>query len=126
VKKTPYKSFVNVDAGFNTLARPIMYDAYHRIIVLGKKEREETYDVAGNVCESGDILGKDRKLPKVSRGDVLAILDAGAYGFSMASEYNSQPLPAEVLVRGGKTELIRKRRTYEDLLGSQIVPEDLK
>ena len=94
--------------------------------ILGKEGEEENYDVAGNICESGDILGKERRLPKVSRGDVLAILDAGAYGFSMASEYNANPLPAEVLVRGRKAELIRKRRTYEDLLTGQVIPKDLK
>jgi len=125
VKKTPYKNFINVDCGFNTLARPALYDAYHRMRILGKEGEGENYDVAGNICESGDILGKERKLPKASRGDVLIILDAGAYGFSMASEYNAHPLPAEVLVRGGKAELIRKRRTYEDLLANQLVPKDL-
>lgn len=126
VKKTPYKNFVNVDAGFNTLARPAMYDAYHRVKVLGGSGPPETYDVAGNVCESGDILARDRKLPAVSRGDVVAILDAGAYGFSMASQYNSRPLPAEVLVRSGTSELIRIRKTIEDLTEGQIIPEDLK
>lgn len=126
VKKTPYKNFVNVDAGFNTFARPAMYDAYHQVKVIGKKEAEETYDVAGNVCESGDILARDRKLPAVSRGDIIAILDTGAYGFSMASQYNSRPLPAEVLVRAGKSELIRIRKKIDDLSEGQIIPEDLK
>jgi len=126
VKKTPYKNFVNVDAGFNTLARPAMYDSFHRIKALGKKGSEETYDVAGNICESGDILGKDRKLPAVEKGDVLAVLDAGAYGFSMASQYNARPRPAEILVRENSTEIIRERETWDDLWRGEKVPEDLK
>lgn len=126
VKKTPYKNFVNVDGGFNTLARPAMYGSFHRMRVLGKNGSEETFDVAGNVCESGDILGRDKSLAGVSRGDVIAVSDAGAYCFSMASEYNSYPLPAEVLVRGGRADLIRRRRVYGDLLNNQLLPEDLK
>jgi len=126
VKKTPYKNFVNVDAGFNTLARPTLYDAYHHMTVLGKSGNEELVDVAGNVCESGDILGRDRSLPKTSVGDIISIKDCGAYGFAMASEYNSQPLPCEVLVRGGIGELIRTRRSYSDLIAEQRIPEDLK
>ena len=126
VKKTPYKNFVNVDCGFNTLVRPAMYDSFHRIKVLGKKGSEEKYDVAGNICESGDILGKDRELPAVEKGDVLAILDAGAYGFSMASKYNGRPRPAEVLVREKSTEIIRERETWDDLWAGEKVPGDLK
>ncbi|MFH1125757.1 MAG: diaminopimelate decarboxylase, partial [Candidatus Altiarchaeota archaeon] len=126
VKKTPYKNFVNVDCGFNTLARPAMYDAYHRVSVVGKKGSQETYDIAGNVCESGDILARERRLPKVKKGDLIAILDAGAYGMSMASTYNSQPLPAEVLVRGRKTGLIRERWEQDDLYWKQKIPEDLQ
>jgi len=126
VKETPAKKFANVDAGFNTLARPAMYDAFHRIHLVGKKGEDETYDIAGNICESGDILAKERMLPKIERGDVLAIHDAGAYGYSMASTYNSRPLPAEVLVRRGKAELIRERGTLEDLFRGQKIPGDLK
>jgi len=125
VKKTPYKNFVNVDCGFNTLARPVLYDSFHRIKVLGKSGKTETYDVAGNICESGDILGKDRELPAVEKGDTLAILDAGAYGFSMASKYNARPRPAEVLVRENSVEVIRERETWDDLWRGEKVPEDL-
>ena len=125
VKKTPYKNFVNVDCGFNTLARPVLYDSFHRIKALGKKGNEETYDIAGNICESGDILGKDRQLPAVEKGDILAILDAGAYGFSMASQYNSRPRPAEVLVREKSTEIIREREIWDDLWRGEKVPDDL-
>lgn len=130
VKETPIKKFVNVDAGFNTLLRPSMYNAYHRIQVLGKENESksnEKYDIAGNVCESSDILAKERKLPRVNVGDIIAILDTGAYGFSMSSHYNLRPLPAEVLIRlNGSVELIRKRESLEDLFLHQKVPEDLE
>jgi len=125
VKKTPYKKFVNVDCGFNTLIRPAMYDSFHRVIAVGKKGVQETCDIAGNICESGDILAKDRKLPKLKKGDLLAILDAGAYGMSMASVYNSRPLPAEILVRGKRIDLIRERGGQEDLYWKQRIPNDL-
>jgi diaminopimelate decarboxylase len=125
VKKTPYKNFINVDSGFNTLMRPAMYDAYHRVRVVGRKGAAETYDVAGNVCETGDILARDRRLPKAKKGDILAILDTGAYGMSMASCYNSQTLPAEVLVRGKRVDLIRERGEQDDLYWKQKIPEDL-
>ncbi len=125
VKKTPYRNFVNVDCGFNTLARPAMYDSFHRIKALGKTGAEETYDIAGNICESGDILGKDRQLPALEHGDILAVLDAGAYGFSMASRYNARPRPAEILVRENSTEIIRERETWDDLWRGEKVPDDL-
>lgn len=122
VKKTPYKNFVNVDSGFNTLLRPAMYGGYHRIELLNQMEGKKKirYDVAGNVCESGDILACNRQLPQVKRGDTIAFLDAGAYGYSMASEYNSHPLPAEVLVDVKKAKLIRKREIIKDLLRNQV------
>lgn len=124
VKETPYKKFINVDAGFNTLLRPTMYNAHHRIRVLGKEDPADRYDVAGNICESGDIFARDRKLPKVKAGDILAILDTGAYGFSMSSRYNSRPLPAEILIRSdGSVELIREKETYEDLFTHQKKPK---
>lgn len=126
VKKTPYKNFINLDAGFNTLMRPGMYEAYHRVRILGKKKGHlEVYDIAGNICESGDILARDRKLPGVKKGDIIAIMDAGAYGFSMSSQYNLRPRPAEVLVREKGVELIREREEWEDLFGHQKVPGDL-
>ena len=126
VKKTPAKKFVNVDSGFNTLLRPAMYDAYHQVHVVGKKGVEETYDIAGSLCESSDILAKERKLPKIDEGDVIAIHNAGAYGFSMASAYNSKPLPAEVLVRRDRVDVIRERSGIEDLYWKQKIPSDLE
>jgi diaminopimelate decarboxylase len=129
VKETPYKKFINTDAGFNTLIRPAMYDAYHRIEIVGKEKEPKTekYDVAGNVCESGDLFAKDRMLPKVQAGDLLAIMDAGAYGYSMASRYNTRLLPPEVLIRSnGKYELIREREKLEDHYKYQKIPKDLQ
>jgi len=117
IKKTPYKKFINVDAGFNDLIRPAMYDAYHKILNLNDiEDSNEYFDIAGNLCESGDILGKERKI-KAKRNDVLAILDAGAYGFSMCSNYNSMPKPAEILVTNNKEiKLIREMDKFEDFL----------
>jgi diaminopimelate decarboxylase len=125
VKVTPFKRFVGVDAGFNTLVRPTMYGSYHHVLVANKLDapEKETYDVAGPVCESGDLLARDRRLPKVEEGDLLAILNAGAYGYAMSSQYNSRPRAAEVLVKDGKCAVIRKRETLDDLIGGQQVAE---
>ena len=121
IKTTPRKNFVGVDAGFNTLIRPTMYDSYHPIVVANKLDstEEERYDVAGPICESGDLLAKDRRLPPVEEGDLLAILNAGAYGFSMSSQYNMRPRAAEVLVKEGKYKLVREREQLDDLMSSQ-------
>ena len=128
LKVTPFKKFVGVDAGFNVLIRPAMYGSYHPIVVANKlnEPEEEIYDVAGPLCESGDILARDRRLPKIVEGDLLAILNAGAYGFSMSSQYNSRPRCAEVLVKGGEYALIREREKMEDLLKGQRIPSWLK
>jgi diaminopimelate decarboxylase len=125
VKETPERRFINVDAGFNALIRPAMYDAYHHVRVLGKSGIGVDYDVAGPLCESGDILARGRNLPKTEAGDVIAVENAGAYGYSMASNYNSIPLPAEVLVRGGSAEIIRERQTIQELYIRQKIPKDL-
>ena len=121
VKVTPSKKFIGVDAGFNTLVRPTMYGSYHPILVANKLNLadKETYDVAGPICESGDLLAKDRALPEVAEGDLLAVLNAGAYGFSMSSQYNSRPRAAEVMIRQGKDVLVRKREDFGDLIASQ-------
>jgi diaminopimelate decarboxylase len=128
LKITPFKKFIGVDAGFNTLIRPAMYGSYHPIIVANRLNDppKEIYDVAGPLCESGDILAKDRMLPEVFEGDLLAILNAGAYGFSMSSQYNSRPRCAEVLVKSGRYALIREREKFSDLIKGQIIPEWLE
>ncbi|MFQ5816080.1 MAG: diaminopimelate decarboxylase [Candidatus Hydrothermarchaeaceae archaeon] len=127
IKKTPYRMFVGVDAGFNTLPRPVVYDAYHEVVLANKAGSEgvEKVDVAGNVCETGDILARDRILPHVEENDLVAFLDAGAYSFIMASQYNLRPRPAEILVNGEEYEVIRERETMEDLYLKQSVPERL-
>jgi len=122
--KQSYRKFVGVDAGFNTLLRPTMYGSYHHILVADKPEASPTQkiDVAGNVCESGDLFARDRPLPDIEEGDVLAIMNAGAYAFSMASQYNSRPRPAEVMVNEGQVDVIRERETFADLLSKQNLP----
>jgi diaminopimelate decarboxylase len=128
VKTTPFKKFVGIDAGFNTLIRPTMYGSYHSIVVANKLNSpdEETYDVVGPICESGDALARDRYLPKIAEGDLLAVLNAGAYGFAMSSQYNDRPRAAEVLVKNGKYALVRERETFEDLLAGQREAEWLQ
>ncbi len=127
IKDNGYKKFVGVNAGFNTLIRPIMYGSYHHIIPCSdNKERSMTkYDVVGPICESGDIIGKERVLPELKEGEFLAILDTGAYGFVMSSQYNSRPRPAEILIANGQTFKIREEETYNDLYRNQIIPKHL-
>ncbi len=122
--KQSYRKFIGVNAGFNTLLRPTMYGSYHHILVADKPEAEptESIDVAGNVCESGDLFARDRPLPEIKEGDILAIMNAGAYAFSMASQYNSRPLPAEVMVCDGEVDIIRERETFADLFSKQNIP----
>ncbi|MCL2133977.1 MAG: diaminopimelate decarboxylase [Candidatus Bathyarchaeota archaeon] len=121
VKVTPHRKFVGVDSGFNTLVRPTMYGSYHQVLVANKLNDKcsEVFDVVGPICESGDILAKDRELPLVAEGDVLVVLNAGAYGFSMSSQYNSRPRAAEVMIRQGKSVIVREREQFQDLLTSQ-------
>lgn len=126
--KQSYRKYIGVDAGFNTLLRPTMYGSYHHIVDASKMSApiKEEVDVAGDVCESGDLFARDRPLPEVEEGDVLGILNAGAYGFTMASHYNSRPLPAEILVNNGNATVVRKAETYDDLFRNQIIPDYLK
>jgi diaminopimelate decarboxylase len=121
LKSSPGKEFVGVDAGFNTLVRPAMYGSYHHIhSASGLDEPTQEYTVYGPLCESGDIFARDRVIPKVEEGNILAIMNAGAYGFSMSSHYNSRPKAAEVIAMDGKSRLIRERETLEDLLRGQM------
>ncbi len=117
-KRNNGKQFVVVDAAMNDLLRPSLYGAYHEVVpVVARKERAtENVDVVGPVCETGDFLARDRELPTVEEGELLAILDTGAYGMSLASNYNSRPRPAEVLVDGKRVRLVRKRESLRELL----------
>lgn len=130
VKLNHEKKYVGCDCGFNVLQRPIMYDSYHGIEVYResdkKSDKTEIVTVVGNICESGDILAKDRELPEIFEGDVLGILDAGAYGFTMASNYNNRLRPAEIMIReNGKVVLTREREVLEDLMNHVIALEEV-
>jgi diaminopimelate decarboxylase len=142
IKQTGEKKFAIVDAGMNDLIRPALYHSYHEIVPVeeprsvgevvsfpsrksrsksgSKSKRFEKIDVVGPVCESGDFFALDREMPELHEGDLLAIMSAGAYGFVMASNYNSRPLPPEALVRGDSFALIRKRQTWEDLVRDEV------
>jgi len=126
VKSTPVKNFVIVDAGMNDLIRPAFYDSYHQIVPLRKTRGTLVADLVGPICESGDYFAKDRKLAAVREGDHLALLSAGAYGFAMASNYNSRPLAAEVLVNGTRYAIVRERQTPADLVRGERVAKWLK
>ena len=133
IKQTGSKKFAIVDAGMNDLIRPALYQSYHEIVPcrasvsdadpstsMSARKSLERIDIVGPVCESGDFFALGREMPEVHEGDLLAIMSAGAYGFVMASNYNSRPLPAEALVRGDKFALIQKRQTWEDLVRSEV------
>jgi diaminopimelate decarboxylase len=148
IKETAQKKFAIIDAGMNDLIRPALYESYHQIVpviqpggtgsacravaerrrVPSQNVRDDTevvpptqkIDIVGPVCESGDFFAQDREMPELHAGDLLAVMSAGAYGFVMASNYNSRPLPAEALVRGDQLALIRKRQTVEDLTRGEI------
>jgi diaminopimelate decarboxylase len=126
IKQTGCKKFVIVDAGMNDLIRPALYHSYHEIVPVEEPSmsmsKREKMDIVGPVCESGDFFALDREMPEVHEGDLLAIMSAGAYGFVMASNYNSRRLPVEVLVRGDKFTVIRKRQTWEDLVRDELEP----
>ncbi len=120
--KTNYTTkYIGTDLGFNVLKRPIMYDSHHDVEIYRKTDIpstiEETVHIVGNICESGDIIAKGRTLPEIFEGDVIGILDAGAYGYCMASNYNNRLRPAEILINSkGETSVIRKRDTFEDIV----------
>ncbi len=118
-KKNRNREILGTDSGFSQLIRPIMYDAYHHILNLSSKSQEfSRYDVAGNICETGDLFATDRDLPESSEGDLLAICGAGAYCYSMGGVYNLRPMPAEVCLRDEKAVLSRRRLTEEELIDS--------
>jgi len=122
VKKTGIKNFVIVDAAMNDLIRPALYDSFHEIIPVKKSSSKQVVaDIVGPVCESGDCFAHDRKLPAPKEGELLSIMSAGAYGFVMGGNYNSRPLPAEILVDGGKARVIRTRQSFQDLIEGEKV-----
>ncbi len=127
VKRNERKNFIVVDAGMNDLMRPALYGSYHEIVPVELRHGEKPgpgeklrADVVGPLCETGDFLAQDREIPEVRRGDLLAILTVGAYGYALASNYNTRPRPAEVLAHGGEAELIRRRESVEDLMAGEI------
>ncbi len=128
IKEGDEKYFAITDAGMNDLIRPSLYKAYHRIIPVKKSgsRKKIEYDIVGPICESTDFFGKNRMLPPLARGDLMAVCEAGAYGFAMASNYNTRCRPAEILVDGNQYHIIKKRETYEEIFRGEQYPPDLK
>lgn len=127
-KKTATKNFVVVDGAMNDLIRPSLYGAYHEVLAVTKNEllKRIKADVVGPVCETGDFLAKDRNIPDFQLGDLIALKSAGAYGFTMSSNYNSRPRVSEVMVSGHKFEVIRKPETFQDLIRGESIPAFLR
>lgn len=120
IKQTTATVFVGVDSGLNHLIRPMLYDSYHEIVNISNPDgKQRIYTIVGNICET-DTFGWDRKLTEVHEGDILCFKNAGAYGITMASNYNARQKPAEVLIYQGKTHLIRKRETLEDIITNEV------
>jgi len=121
IKKTAMKEFVIVDAGMNDLLRPSLYEAYHEIISVKESSNKKKADVVGPICESSDFFGRERELPeKIKSGDFIALKSCGAYGFVMASNYNTRPRGAEIMVDGSEVTIARKRETLEQLIENEI------
>jgi diaminopimelate decarboxylase len=117
VKRTPVKNFIITDAAMNDLIRPALYGSYHAVLPVARRRRPVVkVDVVGPVCESGDFFAQDRHMPAVEAGELLALRSAGAYGMVMASNYNTRPRPAEVMVNGRRAELVRRRETWRDMI----------
>ena len=128
LKRGANKNFLILDAAFNDLIRPAMYDSYHEIVPLRRDttRRALVADVVGPICESGDCFARDRQMQEVGEGEYVAFMSAGAYGYAMSSRYNARPLPAEVMVRGGVFELINAREHFEQTIAGEKVPAFLK
>jgi len=119
------KNFIIVDAGMNDLTRPSLYDSYHGVKPVVRRERDRAVsDIVGPICESGDFLVRDRMVERYKRGELIAVMSSGAYGFSMSSNYNSRPRVAEVLVQGDRYHVIRRRESYDDLVRGEEIPDD--
>jgi len=129
-KRTPRNKFLIVDSGMSDLIRPSLYEAYHKIVPVkvgpDSSDTAEKVEIVGPICESGDFLGKDRFLPHLAKGELLAVMGTGAYGFTMSSNYNSRPSPAEVMVIGRKFYVVRRHETYRDLVRGETIPGVLK
>jgi diaminopimelate decarboxylase len=123
-KSNDSKRFLVVDAAMNDLVRPALYGAYHEIVPVTQGgdsgEKKETVDVVGPICETGDFFARDREIQTAAEGDLLAILDAGAYGMALASNYNTRPRAAEVLVTGSSAKVIRRREKLSDLFRAEL------
>ena len=127
IKETETKKFVIVDGGMNDLIRPALDGSYQAIQpVIDNKSQKIVVDVVGPICESGDFFAKDREISRPQRGDLLAVMSAGAYGFTMASNYNSHPKPPEVLVDGDRYHVVRKRESFDDLINGEAIPPSLQ
>ena len=127
IKETDTKKFVIVDGGMNDLIRPALYGSYQAIQPVVQSQAETiNADVVGPICESGDFFAKDRDIARPKRGDLLAVMSAGAYGFTMASNYNSHPKPPEILVDGDQYYVVRKRETLDDLIHGEVIPASLQ
>ena len=128
VKKTRMKNFVIVDAAMNDLIRPALYDAYHEISPINRTSSKikPKYDIVGPVCESADFFAKDRKLNELNTGDLLAVMSVGAYGFVMSSNYNARCRPTEVLLKGNKYYVVRRRESYSDIIRGEYIPRELR
>ncbi|MEM6811896.1 MAG: diaminopimelate decarboxylase [Pseudomonadota bacterium] len=127
IKETSTRDFLVIDAAMNDLIRPTLYDAYHGIQAVANLDRPmHTYDVVGPICETGDTFTQDREVNEMQRGDLVMIQSAGAYGFCMASNYNTRNLPTEVLVHDGKVHEINKRQVFEDVIARETIPDFLK
>ena len=127
IKETDTKKFVIVDGGMNDLIRPALYGSYQAILPVTESKGEKIVaDVVGPICESGDFFAKDREITRPQRGDLLAVMSAGAYGFTMASNYNSHPKPPEILVDGDRYYIVRKRESLDDLINGEVIPPSLQ
>jgi diaminopimelate decarboxylase len=127
LKENEARKFVIVDAGMNDLIRPALYGSYQAVCPVTENNGEKIVaDVVGPICESGDFFAKDREIARPRRGDLLAVMSAGAYGFTMASNYNSHPKAPEVLVDGDKYYVVRRRESFEDLINGEVIPAGLQ
>jgi diaminopimelate decarboxylase len=124
IKETQDRNFLIIDAAMNDLIRPTLYEAYHGVEPVQNRDAQtKTYDIVGPICETGDTFSQDRELPTMAMGDLAVIKSAGAYGFCMASNYNTRPMPPEILIDGDNIAEIRPRQSYDDIIGNETIPD---